>query len=82
VSTNPKHLLHRRFAVGLVCTAAVVDVAGGPSFAVMLLLAAAGAQWATFHCVRERERDEPVFEALLRAEERRLNDELDRRRDW
>ena len=67
---NTSSTKHRRFAVGLACVAAVVDLAGGPSFVVMLLLAAACAQWAIAHCERERERDEPVLEALLRAEER------------
>lgn len=51
-------------------------------FVEVLLLAAAAAEVAIGHQVLERGRDEPVLEALLRSEERRLNDELERRRDW
>jgi hypothetical protein len=36
----------------------------------MLLLAAAGAEWAIAHGVRERELDEPVMERLTRREEK------------
>jgi len=79
-TSSPKHIHHRWAAVGLAGAAAGLELAGGPSFVLMLLLAAAGAQWAIVHCVRERELDEPVLEAILTELERQLTRDIDERR--